>query len=129
MEGIETDKEQLLRLQLEMKTARQVEDILASFKKDIDDRLDRFEQHLQNRPTNEQVVVSLQKCMDEEELIHKKTFYDEWVKAHEKYAELTHKKTNDWTSSLKNIGFLILITFGISTMLGDVIRNFILLFK
>lgn len=129
MEGTETDKEQLLRLQLEMKTARQVEEILTSFKKDIDDRLDRFEVHLQNRPTNDQMVQSLQKYLDDKELVYKAAFYDEWVKAHDKHSEQTQKKTNDWTATLKNIGFLVLIAFGLFTMFGNVIKDIVQLFK
>jgi hypothetical protein len=129
MDNIETDKEKLLRLQIELETSRQVEDILSEFKRDIDARFDKFEQHLQNRPTNEQVEASLQKCLDSEGLVYKKDFQDEWEKANEKHMENTHKKTNDWTTTLKNVGFIILLLFGFFTMFGSLIKDFLTLLK
>lgn len=119
----ESEHDELIRLQIERNTSRQVEDVLNDFKKDIDLRLEKIMSYLEARPTNEQMESAVKQCIDEKPIVYKQDFYDMWVKAKEQYNEKTTGKTRNWIDTAKGIAWVILIIIGIITVTGNSIQT------
>jgi len=115
----ESEHDALVKLQIERATSKQVEDILADFKKDIDSHFARIEKYLEERPTNEQTENMVKQCIDEKPIVYKQDFYDLWVKAKEQYNEKTTSKTRNWIDTAKGIVWVLLIIIGTVSLLGD----------
>ena len=115
----ESEHDALVKLQIERATSKQVEDILADFKKDIDSHFARIEKYLEERPTNEQTENMVKQCIDEKPIVYKQDFYDLWVKAKEQYTEKTTGKTRNWIDTAKGVGWVILIIIGAVTIMGN----------
>jgi len=118
----ESEHDELIRLQIERNTSRQVEDILNDFKKDIDLRLEKIMSYLEARPTNEQMESAVKQCIDEKPIVYKQDFYDMWVKAKEQYNEKTTSKTRNWIDTAKGIAWAILVIVGIVSIMGNSIE-------
>lgn len=115
----ESEHDELIRLQIERNTSRQVEDILNDFKKDIDLRLEKIMSYLEARPTNDQMESAMKTCLDQKPIVYKQDFYDMWVKAKEQYNEKTTGKARNWIDTAKGIAWVLLIIIGMVSLIGD----------
>lgn len=119
MAETESEHDKFVKLQIERDTAKQVEDILNDFKKDIDLRLEKIMSYLEARPTSEQVESAMKQCIDKEPFVHKQDFYTMWVEAKDKYNEKATYKTRNWIDTAKGVAWVIMIIIGIVTVMGN----------
>ena len=99
----ETDREKVLRLELEQSTSRMMQEIVEKMEQRLNARFDKFEELLGQRATPQEVKRRVAECLEEGEYVRKVDLWPLWQEYMKWHTDRTMSSFQKMVTFAKNL--------------------------